>query len=153
LFANGYNIKDLSEENKEVIESIVSSSLDLNMQAKVWYKMLTNTGYVRSPYPLESANSSERKASPEILKENDLFDIHPNPTSDNIVISWNQEIDGEMQIQVFDVFGKIVLDKKEKLLEGKQNYTLKIAYLKAGVYFTKLASNNNTQVKQFIKSR
>ena len=45
LFSNGYNIKDLSEENKEVLESIVSSSLDLNMQAKVWYKMLTNTGY------------------------------------------------------------------------------------------------------------
>ena len=43
------------------------------MQAKVWYKMLTNTGYVRSPYPLESANNSERKANPELLKENDLF--------------------------------------------------------------------------------
>ena len=126
---------------------------DLSMQAKVWYKMLTNTGYVRSPYPLELSNSSERKARPEILKENDFFNIHPNPTSDNIVISWNQELDGEVHIQIFDVFGKIVLDKKEKLLEGEQNYTLKIAHLKAGIYFTKLASNYNTQVKQFIKSR
>lgn len=76
------------------------------------------------------------------------FSIYPNPTSGIISISF-EEIT-EMNIQVFDLTGKIVHSVNEKPLST--SIDLDISSFSKGIYFIKIDSGGNSVTKRIIKN-
>lgn len=97
----------------------------------------------------ESDPSEEACAttSGESLAENtSLFNIFPNPASDNIKISANQEI---TEVNIYNILGVSVYN--EQFTMNNLQLDVNISDFNNGVYFVKVKSLNGETVKRFIK--
>ncbi len=81
-------------------------------------------------------------------KENDLFKLYPNPTSEKLSIQFSQSFSGKWQ--VVDVSGRVVLTGKT--WQGNLEL-IDVSMLKSGVYNLTFISENETVSTQFLKTR
>ena len=72
--------------------------------------------------------------------------VFPNPATDYIIVNNTKNINN---ILIIDVNGKIV---KQTNVNGLSSGKINISELKTGLYFVKLISNDNYQVKKIIKN-
>jgi len=71
--------------------------------------------------------------------------LFPNPAQSELNI---QQIAAVEKIQVIDVLGKIVFEKK---IKSQQNLKINISQFQNGVYFVKAYSAHDVVVKKFVK--
>jgi hypothetical protein len=78
--------------------------------------------------------------------------VFPNPTSTNLNVSFNLPKADEMSIALYDLQGKVVLEKKlgTKAM-GKYQELLNISALPNGVYVCRISGVHNSITKQIIK--
>lgn len=74
------------------------------------------------------------------------FSIYPNPASENIYISFSQELTNSI-FKIYDVTGKIMEEGKINYL--KQNISLKKYY--NGIYLIIISDGEKTVTKKFVK--
>lgn len=87
----------------------------------------------------------------EPIEENDFAVVYPNPTGENLYITLIAE-DNEINIQLFNALGELVLSENKNVIEGNVNtLQLKMYDLASGVYFLKLNSGEKQQVEEVIK--
>lgn len=79
------------------------------------------------------------------------FSISPNPAKEELVIGYGYGSD-PIQIRVYDLFGKIVLEEKE-VHSLQKDLHLTIGHLPVGVYFVELKNSQSILIgrKKFIK--
>ena len=78
--------------------------------------------------------------------------VFPNPTSTILNVSFNLPKADEMSITLYDLHGKVVLDKPlGKIAIGKHQEVLNISTLTNGVYICHISGGNNSITKQIIK--
>lgn len=70
--------------------------------------------------------------------------LHPNPASGKVTIDFNDTLDAE--ILVYDIQGKTILKRKAS---GK-TVELNVSSVKAGIYFVKISSGNESVMKKLI---
>jgi hypothetical protein len=88
---------------------------------------------------LDHANSVPEKVVPEIV-------VYPNPTTGELqVISYELQVNS---IEVFDIYGRAVSTHYSLLTT---HYSIDIAHLPNGIYFVKIATENNVFVEKIIK--
>jgi hypothetical protein len=75
-------------------------------------------------------------SAPDILKNTFSAYISPNPLIDESIIHLNGK---DVVIEVFDIYGRLVLSAKTYQYE----YSLKKSLLKSGTYFVRLKSESN----------
>jgi len=81
---------------------------------------------------------------------NDLNDIHlellvyPNPTSESVILKVKSDEIENLNYQVFDIGGKLILNKKINSAET----TIPLTKLPSATYFIKVI-NNNKEIKSF----
>lgn len=90
------------------------------------------------------------------IKENVVkkgINVFPNPTYANINITVDLLNKDEAIVQVFDMFGKIVLTKETNLIAGSQQISLNTANLKAGNYIVRIMNSDNLEIgsSKFVK--
>lgn len=72
------------------------------------------------------------KSSPGIKK------IYPLPFEDKLTIELQDNISGNMELSLFDITGKKVLEYKGKILPGNKNIALQdLSHLRTGIYLIK----------------
>ena len=78
--------------------------------------------------------------------------VFPNPTSTNLNVSFNLPKADEMSIALYDLQGKVVLEKKlgTKAM-GKYQEVLNISALPNGIYVCRISGVHNSITKQIIK--
>ena len=90
----------------------------------------------------------------ELLKKANAWNlsVFPNPTSTNLNVSFNLPKADEMSIALYDLQGKVVLEKKlgTKAM-GKYQELLNISALPNGVYVCRISGVHNSITKQIIK--
>jgi len=90
----------------------------------------------------------------ELLNKANAWDlsVFPNPTSTNLNVSFNLPKADEMSIALYDLQGKVVLEKKlgTKAM-GKYQEVLNISALPNGVYVCRISGVHNSITKQIIK--
>lgn len=85
----------------------------------------------------------------DLIKRN--FDkkvhLYPNPNDGDFRLIFNEEVSEEIEVNIFDVFGKLVfsLNSKETEIDFKLNN------LNSGVYFVKVTSSEINESIKFIK--
>lgn len=72
----------------------------------------------------------------EFKKENGYFKIGPNPARERLNIYFTQHQSQDLQLQVIDLQGKIVLSEEQ--IRGDITYMLDISHLNAGMYSVQL---------------
>ncbi|MBL7771905.1 MAG: zinc-dependent metalloprotease [Chitinophagaceae bacterium] len=81
------------------------------------------------------------------------FDIslYPNPTSNELKMNFNMAKDGNLDILIFDVNGKMYHHELLSVQKGNQYKAIATDQLPQGVYFIKLQHNKGTEIKRFVK--
>ena len=112
------------------------------------YNLLTRRSGLITTRIVETSVPTAIKIS--TLKENNIS-IHPNPTNNILFIENKNNRTDDIQLQIFDVTGKIVMIAK---IEKSQNlYSLSVQDLPVGVYAIKLFSDNFSTTGRFIKEK
>ena len=75
--------------------------------------------------------------------------LWPNPASNQVNLSFEENISGKAKAEVFDVTGRMVY--KEEILQLSKNYSFDISNLNQGTYVLKLETNEGLITKRFIK--
>ncbi len=60
--------------------------------------------------------------------------VYPNPVDDLLNVDINLSLGGSLQLQVYDLAGKLVSKKQISVLSGKETTTFSFAHLAAGNY-------------------
>lgn len=88
------------------------------------------------------------------IQESNLISVHPNPFSNNLIVSLNLTKDSDVDLSIIDALGKEILSFHTK--ESKGNFTKTIdvnSYgLSNGNYFIKVKLNNEVLYRKMIKS-
>ena len=132
--------------NDEEIANIKETSyLDENLKYDTEYcYTVTAMGVDTESDPSEEACT---KTLGESLSENEsYFNIFPNPASDNITISTNQEI---TEVNIYNILGVNVYN--ETFAMNNSQLDVNVSDFINGVYFIKVKSVNGETVKRFIK--
>ncbi|MCD4730487.1 MAG: T9SS type A sorting domain-containing protein, partial [Bacteroidales bacterium] len=82
------------------------------------------------------------------------FEVYPNPTKSESIISYYLEEESVVSIDIFDVTGKLVNSLVNRVQpKGNKHQLLDISSFPEGIYFLRLDSGNETVTKKIIKVR
>ena len=83
------------------------------------------------------------------VQVNDMISIYPNPVSDILNIHGKRELRKPLLAQVMDINGRLLLTGSS----FRNDFTMDVQTLQAGMYFLKLYNGNNmeVQVVKFVK--
>ena len=79
------------------------------------------------------------------------FDLYPNPNQGDMIISFNKTTEENLNLKIFDVSGKLVLDND--FIKNNNEFTMNIdvEYLSSGTYYLLLTDGYLLGRKRFIK--
>ena len=79
--------------------------------------------------------------------------IYPNPVNNSLYSSFDLSLDSDCELQVFDTFGKLVATKSLEAQKGRNNTSIDVTNLAAGVYFVKINIDGVPfSVDKFVKN-
>jgi len=78
----------------------------------------------------------------------DTFKIFPNPATNIVNLKFNQSLGNEIEINVFSIQGKVVLNTTKQLQNNSSQ--LDISFLKSGLYFLKINTGEHELTKKLI---
>ena len=81
--------------------------------------------------------------NPEINDDNGRLLVYPNPGYDEVLLSFPQNINGQLKIELIDVSGKIVNQGTLDNVLKKERYPIHTAGLQSGLYILKVTSKNS----------
>lgn len=88
------------------------------------------------------------------IENNELFinsiSVFPNPTSEILTISFETAEAQNINLELVDVTGKIILSKNLGLIQGKRNESISLDGISAGTYILKLNGTTITQSRTII---
>ncbi|MFH2142268.1 MAG: PKD domain-containing protein, partial [Bacteroidota bacterium] len=80
------------------------------------------------------------------INMDDLINIYPNPVHDFVYVEVPSEYCDQMNIEMYDIFGRVVNYTQETDFAGP--YKLKITNCSSGIYFIKICMGENTVTKK-----
>lgn len=85
------------------------------------------------------------------IPENESFFIYPNPVGDQLTIDLNASSHSQLNLEIKDSRGQIVVKSEAVLPNALNQITLQNLRLPNGIYFLSVQTKNSTQVYKFIK--
>lgn len=102
------------------------------------------THYLLSTIPGESEHSAMSNMSVTNALNTTKVTCSPNPANDNITLSYTLEQDSDVEINILNVYGKMVKNVNiSKQLCGSHSIDLDISKLPEGIYYGIIKPNNN----------
>lgn len=84
----------------------------------------------------------------ELITSNLKGKVHPNPFDESITLSFSNDIEGDINIEVYDLIGRLVFSKKQP---AEQSLQLEFKNLPAATYILKVRVNKRQFIKKIIK--
>ena len=78
------------------------------------------------------------------------FTVFPNPGSDWLQIELEHELDGDIDYQIIDGFGRVLLTKRVEF-DNKRSPRIDLVDLESGMYYLRLNRKNRTEFRSFVK--
>jgi len=148
LFDVAYSI-DNKQSFKTIAEGIKNpyylwENPDIETGENIWFKI---TAYSIDKILTNSiiSSSSDFILPVELFSKNGI-NVFPNPSSKELIIDLNTN-NSSLIYQIFDLNGKILLNKEEK---NTSTLKINISNFKSGVYILKLNNNNKTMQTKFL---
>jgi len=80
-------------------------------------------------------------------------EIMPNPASDYFTIHMDAIESLDLNINMTDISGKLVMNMNSKITRGASTITIDVADIQAGIYFLNLATEKGHITKKIIVQR
>jgi photosystem II stability/assembly factor-like uncharacterized protein len=108
---------------------------------------IVNQGSAVSLQRIETNNTTTQQL------EADAIRITPNPFSNTVRLSVNLSQECAVNIEVFDVNGRLIhtINEKTKISEGIHDYNINTSEWSQGLYICKVTLNGQTRVEKFTK--
>lgn len=104
---------------------------------------------------LTEINSLFNEANPslttaEISNSKDYeIKVYPNPTTDKVYILWTNDIDSDINIEIYDNMGKMI--DSESISYGLGNFSVNLKDFKSGIYYIRFISKDFKKIYEIIK--
>jgi len=85
-----------------------------------------------------------------VKRERSVFNIHPNPAEDDIMIDYPGDLTGELVLEMYDAIGQLVMTM-EWQLPMNQQITVPIDLLPSGVYLVRLTHDKHRATQKNVK--
>ena len=109
------------------------------------------TTYICDPHPNSMFGTVTVTGTASIDEQNIFnFNISPVPASNTINISFDNIVNDQILVEVYDLLGKLNQRKVSNVSNGK--ISLDITALTNGIYIAKITSGTTVSVKRFIKN-
>lgn len=94
---------------------------------------------------------SVRNANSE--NQSQLLSLYPNPATHSVNIEIYSPVDGFMDVEIVDLFGRVLSRDTYPVVKGTGIHTVDISTIATGVYFSKInfTTTSNEVYKRFIK--
>ena len=88
------------------------------------------------------------------IEQDKLVDltVFPNPTKGQFEIEYKSDAAQNIQVEVFDVAGKLIITERLKTSVGTNNYPLNINQYPNGTYFVKIINDSAIFVRKVLKN-
>lgn len=89
----------------------------------------------------------------EIGANNTSFKVYPNPSVDNVILKINEAKDANVNIELYDMTGKLVKKQEASFTKDRTEYKLNISALASGTYNLKVVSKaGSSQTLKIVKN-
>ena len=146
IFYNIYRDGVMIQENVTEL-SYTDTEFDPTLPHTWSVKMVCPEGGVSSPTYLTVNNCKEPNPDNVNENENTSFTIYPNPSSNNITITTENNVTINA-VQIINFLGQIVFSQSNINNTAK---TLDVSNLDSGVYFVRVVAENGTAIQKFVK--
>ncbi len=137
------NLKDVQEP--DIIWSVQNSVFCEDL-ANVQQSTQTDGKSLAPLLDNDNSTTVSRLVTHYNLIQDEDFVISPNPSKDKLNIKF-QSVNEDLNLEVFDVLGKLIYRGEITQLESSVN----VSNWKSGVYLVRISNNKITHTKRFIK--
>ncbi len=144
-----FNMNTYQYDIADDIVFFVQDTLDGKDTHPIWKIYFTAFGgSTDGVYTFMQENLNEEQTGINVSSEAD-FSIYPNPANNqlNIIHSFN----GEVEISIYSLEGKLILRNSTIESNGLNNQILDIEKLSPGIYSLSIRANNETVNRKFVK--
>lgn len=145
--------------NFKTIQTVASKSLNGNSLSEISYSVKNyeiNEG--NNYYRLEQVDiDGKNQIVGEVINLNrdglEMASIYPNPFENNINVEVFCEKEAILNLQIIDIFGRIILSKSIVGKSQLNNFSISTSNVSSGIYLLKLFKNNSLVLnKELIKN-
>lgn len=135
---------DASRENDTLADNSSLMVVDpFNLNAPNFLLQNGSPIAVGSIWWVDGINSSENAIGNMV--------VYPNPAQTEVNIEVTVEQNNTMNIQIFDLTGKVVFERlNNNIYSGTNNMTVNVSNLKSGVYFIKSTVGQNSKTSRLV---
>jgi hypothetical protein len=76
--------------------------------------------------------------------------VYPNPMKFEGTIEFETSFNGSVDLAVYDINGRIVYSKQERVVSGSNNININTSRLQTGTYYATLTSGESRQVAKIM---
>lgn len=92
----------------------------------------------------------EKSSNAEILEDNSLFTLFPNPANDKLTVNYTLQKEAEINFKIADMMGKSIKDLRIDGKAGTHSHTIDVVEIPIGIYILRAESEGEFQSKKFI---
>ena len=81
----------------------------------------------------------------------DLVRLYPNPTENDVNLSVNNAVSGNINIRILNMTGSVVKQIASNKLAGPHTENISVGELSPGIYFVEVIQNNKRALKRMVK--
>ncbi|MGK0314852.1 MAG: hypothetical protein ACI86M_001072, partial [Saprospiraceae bacterium] len=100
---------------------------------------------------VDTDNSSALRKEQPVANDVDFFTINPNPAQNSVLLSLDSKINQDFIFNMVNSSGVSVLEQRYKANKGKNELSISLANIPAGVYFLRMKNSEITYSKKLIK--
>ena len=76
--------------------------------------------------------------------------LYPNPTQDQLNVSWSSSYNEKVQLACIDILGQTIYQKEIEANEGRNEFKLNTSLISDGVYFMRISKDGIIQSRKFV---
>jgi len=87
------------------------------------------------------------------MSRNETLKLFPNPASNVIQISYESQINGLVNLDIFDLSGKLVVNQQYQVSKGKVSLDVELSQLENGSYIVRLQDGQYQHQTKLVISK
>jgi len=128
---------DWNQDNLSIVVSLINNDGFSDNAIKVTLADAISNGFI-----LSGVNDPTLQSS---------FEVFPNPAGELMNVQLETGSIGDVNLEMFNIYGQLVQTEKLKSFVGKQNWLVNISELPNGVYSARVSIGNKTAVQKVQK--
>ncbi|MCW5899295.1 MAG: fibronectin type III domain-containing protein [Flavobacteriales bacterium] len=89
----------------------------------------------------------------EMVPESGLMGLYPNPANDKVMLDYLAGSSGDLQLQIFDGMGRLVLTTRQTVDEGPSTFGIPLPELANGMYVLHILEGEQRHQQRFMVQR